>query len=536
MSTEPVQSSIGTRFITALAVTAASALLLVIAPSPAHAAGDRSSHVLKQGVGMVEHPSVRVRALQRTLARRGYTLGRSGADGRFGPRTARAVRRFQRAHHLRVDGIVGPRTRAAIRRGARSVTRRADRSRRSVTKASTPATVQSPPTFPVARPAPAVQPSGQPQPAPLSVDSGPAWWRSPLLLGLLAALSVAFGAVATARYTRRRRTATYRRSRRAHPGLGPDRLDPARAEASTPVPPSPPPAAAPVALTPAVAPQAAAPVAVTPAVGTAAPVAVTPAVAPPAAAPVAVTPAVAPPAAVGRHAAHSHVIGYVPVPANLREADMGASDRAIAHVCERGGWCLLDIVRDREGSLLDEQSGISRALDRITAGEASALVVSDARLLGRSLDLAEVLRRLDDVDAALVAVDLGLDTSTPQGRRVASALVTMSGWGRQRHVASGVNGRRERSHWVGRLSLDERQAGVVAHNGTGATAPNGHTSIAPNGHNGHTVTAPNGHNGHNGDSGSGHRGAAVAPDGNGHDANATAGDRPDRPDEEALAG
>jgi len=507
MSTEPVQSSIGTRFITALAVTAASALLLVIAPSPAHAAGDRSSHVLKQGVGMVEHPSVRVRALQRTLARRGYTLGRSGADGRFGPRTARAVRRFQRAHHLRVDGIVGPRTRAAIRRGARSVTRRADRSRRSVTKASTPATVQSPPTFPVARPAPAVQPSGQPQPAPLSVDSGPAWWRSPLLLGLLAALSVAFGAVATARYTRRRRTATYRRSRRAHPGLGPDRLDPARAEASTPGPPSPPPAAAPVA----------------------------------------VTPAVAPPAAVGRHAAHSHVIGYVPVPANLREADMGASDRAIAHVCERGGWRLVDIVRDREGSLLDEQSGISRALDRITAGEASALVVSDARLLGRSLDLAEVLRRLDDVDAALVAVDLGLDTSTPQGRRVASALVTMSGWGRQRHVASGVNGRRERSHWVGRLSLDERQAGVVAHNGTGATAPNGHTSIAPNGHNGHTaiapnghnghtVTAPNGHNGHNGDSGSGHRGAAVAPDGNGHDANATAGDRPDRPDEEALAG
>jgi hypothetical protein len=239
-----------------------------------------------------------------------------------------------------------------------------------------------------------------------------------------------------------------------------------------------------------------------------------PAVAPPAAAPVVVTPEVAPPAAVGRHAAHSHVIGYVPVPAHLSESDVGASDRAIAHVCERGGWRLLDIVRDREGSLLDEQSGISRALDRITAGEASALVVSDARLLGRSLDLAEVLRRLDDADAALVAVDLGLDTSTPQGRRVASALVTMSGWARRRHVAAAANARRVRSHWVGPVSLDEGQAPAIARYGTGAIAPNGQ----------------------NGNGGSGHRTTAVAPDANGHDANATAGDRPDRPEKEALTG
>lgn len=52
--------------------------------------------------------SMRVRALQRSLARVGDAPG--PIDGRYGPLTEQAVRRFQVAHGLRVSGIAGPGT------------------------------------------------------------------------------------------------------------------------------------------------------------------------------------------------------------------------------------------------------------------------------------------------------------------------------------------------------------------------------------------------------------------------------------------
>ena len=60
-----------------------------------------------------------VAALQYLLSRRGF--GPGGFDGGFGPRTARAVRRFQRAAGLAVDGIAGPSTLSALRRKRLSV-------------------------------------------------------------------------------------------------------------------------------------------------------------------------------------------------------------------------------------------------------------------------------------------------------------------------------------------------------------------------------------------------------------------------------
>ncbi len=66
------------------------------------------STVFYPGAGYSGHGSQGVRGLQRRLRRDGYSPG--PIDGRYGPLTTGAVRRFQAAHGLRVDGVAGPQT------------------------------------------------------------------------------------------------------------------------------------------------------------------------------------------------------------------------------------------------------------------------------------------------------------------------------------------------------------------------------------------------------------------------------------------
>lgn len=52
--------------------------------------------------------------LQRILVKLNYNLGNTGADGKFGSMTEKAVKQFQEEHGLVVDGIVGVKTWAMI--------------------------------------------------------------------------------------------------------------------------------------------------------------------------------------------------------------------------------------------------------------------------------------------------------------------------------------------------------------------------------------------------------------------------------------
>ena len=85
------------------ALTATAATLLAAAPASAAEYGSRT---MREGTSGSD-----VTKLQRYLTRAGF---RTTADGAFGPRTARSVRRFESEHDRRVNGVVPPRDARAI--------------------------------------------------------------------------------------------------------------------------------------------------------------------------------------------------------------------------------------------------------------------------------------------------------------------------------------------------------------------------------------------------------------------------------------
>jgi DNA invertase Pin-like site-specific DNA recombinase len=124
----------------------------------------------------------------------------------------------------------------------------------------------------------------------------------------------------------------------------------------------------------------------------------------------------------------ARVIGYLTTAPELDRAELRARERAVARACKRRGWQLTAIVCERADGRLLQRPGMTYALERIADGHASELVVSDGRLLSRSPDFAALVQRLADAEATLIALDLGVDTSTPEGSRLTRLLITLNGW------------------------------------------------------------------------------------------------------------
>jgi DNA invertase Pin-like site-specific DNA recombinase len=141
---------------------------------------------------------------------------------------------------------------------------------------------------------------------------------------------------------------------------------------------------------------------------------------------------------LSRLPAGSRVIGYLTSADDRRRKDDGESAAAIDAACERFGWNLVEVVRDtNEGPTLG-RPGLRHALERIADGEAQALVMGELVRLSRSLvELGRLLAWFRDADAALIALDLDVDTSTPEGRHVANTLIALSARDHER-IASGT--------------------------------------------------------------------------------------------------
>ncbi len=112
---------------------------------------------------------------------------------------------------------------------------------------------------------------------------------------------------------------------------------------------------------------------------------------------------------------------------------MASQEAAVRAACERNGWHLLEFVTDEGQSGKDlRRPGLSRALEIVATGEASGLVAAKLDRITRSLlDFASLVPWFDEVGATLVALDLGIDTSTPGGRLVANVFASVAEWERQ---------------------------------------------------------------------------------------------------------
>ena len=138
---------------------------------------------LLPGAGSI-WPANRVRRLQRRLARSGFSPGR--ADGRYGPRTRAAVKRFQHARHLPASGIASAATLRALTNRSRRP-HPAPGSAREAEGPAAPGRGQAPagthPHQPSTRP-------GRPSISPRASRGRSCCWLGALLFGALAMLAL----------------------------------------------------------------------------------------------------------------------------------------------------------------------------------------------------------------------------------------------------------------------------------------------------------------------------------------------------------
>jgi DNA invertase Pin-like site-specific DNA recombinase len=370
--------------ITTIAVVGLMALL--VAPStPARAANGHATPVLAQGAGMGVHPSVQVRVVQRALDHRGYDLGAPGVDGRFGPLTAAAVRQMQADYRLTVDGIVGGHTRRAL-----GLARRAHARHRSKAAHKLGPAAQVAP-----RRASADTTTVRGVPTELGHDSA-----SPVNSLLAGGAGGLIALLLVFTVTARRR---HRDAGRSTTSLSPfaDQIgarDEGQTEETPPVDDNR---------------HAAGPVSANGVSGEARP----------------------------SHLPPGHrVIGYIPIPPEPSPGGDDEACQAIKAMCERCGWELLEVVRDREFGPTLDRPGLGYALDRLARRQADGLVVSELKRVSRSIvDLGALMAWFRKAQATLIALDLDIDTSTPRGRRVADTLITLSDHARGR-IAQRTNG------------------------------------------------------------------------------------------------
>lgn len=135
--------------------------------------------------------------------------------------------------------------------------------------------------------------------------------------------------------------------------------------------------------------------------------------------------------------AATRVVGYLRVSTDEQaESGLGlaAQRTAVEAACAAKGWTVAEWAVDEgvSGSVAPgDRRAMARALRLLDSREAGALVAAKVDRLARDLhDLTGLLRQAEEDGWAVVALDLGVDTTTPVGRMLVGILGSVAEWER----------------------------------------------------------------------------------------------------------
>jgi DNA invertase Pin-like site-specific DNA recombinase len=124
------------------------------------------------------------------------------------------------------------------------------------------------------------------------------------------------------------------------------------------------------------------------------------------------------------------VTGYIRTSTRDQTLGLEAQEKVIRQYCDARGWELVGVERDQaSGRSTRKRPGFARAQAACRSGLTDGIISARVDRLSRSIvDLGQLLEDAKRHGYEVVAIDLGVDTSSAQGQLIAGVLGSVAQW------------------------------------------------------------------------------------------------------------